>query len=127
MAYQTLVSASRAIMLENKGDSVEGYLLSAKTKVGHYENTIYTLQNLKGEQVQIWGSKTIDSVLLDEKGKALNPGLERVKVRVSCIDARKVKKGKTVKTYRDFKVEADIGDKLNSKVYVLNPAKKFKK
>lgn len=133
MAFKTLMESSKAIVLEEKGESMEGFLIGAKTGLGKFESTIYTLQTADGPKT-VWGNTRIDSCLLDEKGKGVSPELQGVMVRITCTDVRqvtkKVGKHRTTKVYRDHKVEVDLDKKLNDKRKVFNiggPVKKFKK
>lgn len=118
MAYKTLIQASKAQLLDKKNAQIEGYLIDAQTRIGKFKSTIYTFDTKNGP-LKVWGNRSTDSVLLDEKGKGLNPELMNVKVRVTCTDVRTERKGKQTKTYRDYRVEADVNDKRGGKNYNL--------
>ncbi len=116
--YKTLIEATKAQLLDKKGAQVEGYLVGAQTGVGKFKSTIFTIETDKGPK-KIWGNRSIDSVLLDEKGKGVLPELHNVKVRITCVDVRTEGKGKKQKTYRDYRVEADVNAKRGGKNYNL--------
>lgn len=128
MAFKTLSSGNgKAMSLDKKGMKIEGHLIAAKTGIGKFKSSIIILSTKEGKR-EVWSNGQIDGVLLDERGKGVNPELKGCLVRITCMDIRKEKDKKTKKekTYRDFKVEADTGNKVGAD-YMLDKSKKFKK
>lgn len=114
MAYRTLITGGKAILIEKKGQKIEGFLTAAKCKVGKYKSAIYTFVTRNGP-VKVWGNATIDSVLLEPSARELAHDVENKMVCITCTDTRTEKKGKVTKVYRDHTVQVDSAKTYSAK------------
>lgn len=113
MAFKKIANSNnRALVLEKKGQSVEGYLIGCKTKIGKFKSTILTLKTETGPQ-DVWSNERFDAILIGANGKTLSGEYAGKLLRFTCVDVRTERKGKKVNVYRDIQLEVDDTKKVS--------------
>jgi hypothetical protein len=114
-----------ALAIGKGGDmvkSVEGYLISAKYKVGMTKkkkgSTLYTIESKIGERVDFWGNASINAALcVNDK---LNPGLVNRMIKIVFVKMGKKVPGKNPQRHCDVMVDdADKRTTAGSRDYSL--------
>jgi hypothetical protein len=127
MAFKKLQNKNVAAVSlgKDKGSAkqVSGYLVGLELDKGTRKNsTIYSLQQKDGTIVKVWGSYSIDSVLLigEKKARTFQPGVSGIMVRFTFKGVTEFGKGKKKQTVKEIDVEVDPSDKVKpGKDYVL--------
>jgi len=99
-----------AIRIE-KGVTVEGYLVAHRIikpkKKGDRDSIIYSLRQLDGSNIDVWGNGYINNQFLEGNGKRLNPAYKNFLVRLTGQGLGKKKKGQNRAQITEILVDQD--------------------
>lgn len=90
-----MVAASgSSVQFEKDGDSCEGTFVGVEKNVGKNESNLYTFEDSKGNEFQVWGSASLDpSLSVAKKGE---------RIRIIFRGRKKLGGGKQVKLFNVY-------------------------
>lgn len=128
MAFKKVESSlQKAVLLDKQNPTITGYFLGVEKpkKTKFKKSVILVFQNETGEKLTVWGSASVNLILLDSAGNP-NPALVGRLVRLTYTGSRKVKKGQN--PMKEITVEVDADRTIKpGKAYQLDASKTFKK
>lgn len=113
--FQNITKTNKAQNIEKQGDSVTGYFIGLRTKVGKFKSTMFQFRDKKsGRIVDVWGNIPMENTLCVGTRPNLkpNPDFFRKLVKVEGRKPSIVGKGKAKKTYKNCEIFVDPSDKV---------------
>lgn len=91
----------------NKDVEFEGVLKKVEHDIGQYKSSLYTIENMQGEEIAVWGATALDRSM----SSLINQGIVTIGDMIKIIYEGKKKNPNTGRMFNSFKVFKKIGEK----------------
>ncbi|MCW7072251.1 MAG: hypothetical protein OCU12_08025 [Methanophagales archaeon] len=66
-AEEDVPEYNETMYFENIGDEVVGFLHDVRHNIGQYNKTVYTIEQMDGTQIDVFGTTVLDGLMADVK------------------------------------------------------------